>query len=242
MGKPSKFGTSMNQRPRARVVIADDHKLVAEACKSLLEPEFEVVDIVTDGQALLQSVVKLMPHAVIVDIGMPQLNGLDAGAELKKKYPAVKVIYLTMNTSPSVAAEAFRRGASGYLVKHCSAEELPVAVRRVLEGDSYLSPSITKDTVAFLLERGMKPDPELGISGRQSEILQLLAEGYAMKEVAGILGIKPGTVAFHKYRMMGILGVKTTAGLINYAVQHHMTDANWTDARLAAVNRMAGYH
>lgn len=233
MQKAFKVGASMIHGSRARVVIADDHKLVADACKSLLEPEFEVVGIVTDGQALLESVAKLMPHVVIVDIGMPQLNGLDAGAQLKKKYPAVKVIYLTMNTSPSVAAEAFRRGASGYLVKHCSAEELPVAVRRVLDGESYLSPSITKDTVAFLLERGNKADPELGISGRQAEILQLLAEGYAMKEVAGILGIKPGTVAFHKYRIMDILGVKTTAGLINYAVGHHMTDADGTSARLA---------
>jgi DNA-binding NarL/FixJ family response regulator len=127
-----------------------------------------------------------------------------------------------MIVGPDVAAEAFRRGASGYVLKHCSAEELVQAVRRVLRGDSYLSPLITRDTVEFLLRSGAVYNEEKRISGRQSEVLQLLAEGKSMKEIAYILQLKPGTVAFHKYRIMDVLGIKTSAGLIEYAIKHHI--------------------
>jgi len=127
-----------------------------------------------------------------------------------------------MIQGPDVAAEAFRRGASGYVLKHCSAEELVQAVRRVLRGDSYLSPLITRDTVEFLLRSGAVYNEEKRISGRQSEVLQLLAEGKSMKEIAFILQLKPGTVAFHKYRIMDVLGIKTSAGLIEYAIKHHI--------------------
>jgi DNA-binding NarL/FixJ family response regulator len=225
----SKASVPHPHQPRARVVIADDHLLVAQACKRLLEPEFEVVGIVSNGRELMHAVEKLRPNVAILDIGMPHLNGLDAGAQLRRKNTAVKLIYLTMNTSPSVATEAFRRGASGYLLKQSSAEELPLAVRRVLGGESYLSPAITKDTVEFLLATWTETDPKL--SGRQAEILQLLAEGYSMKEIAHILVLKPGTVAFHKYRLMEALRVRTMAGLIDYAVKHHMTGATgeWKD-------------
>ena len=212
----------MENRHRARILIADDHRLVAEACKGLLEPEFNVVGMVCDGRALLQAVAELRPDVVIVDISMPQLNGLDAGEQIKQKHRATKLIYLTMMLGPDVAAEAFRRGASGYVLKHCNAEELVIAVRRVLRGESYLSPIITKDTVEFLLRSGAVYREEKHISGRQSEVLQLLAEGKSMKEIAFILKLKPGTVAFHKYQIMDILGVKTSAGLIEYAIKHHM--------------------
>ena len=212
----------MENRHRARVLIADDHKLVAEACKGLLEPEFEVVGTVSDGRALLQAAAELRPDVVILDISMPQLNGLDAGEQIKQKCRGTKLIFLTMMLGPDVAAEAFRRGASGYVLKHCNAEELVIAVRRVLRGESYLSPAITKDTVEYLLRSGAVYKEQKHISGRQSEVLQLLAEGKSMKEIAFILNLKPGTVAFHKYQIMDVLGIKTSAGLIEYAIKHHM--------------------
>src|SRR3954468_12207649 len=169
---------------RPRILIADDHLFIAEACKNLLEPEFDVVGIVADGHALIQAAADLRPHLAIVDIAMPQLNGLDAGEQIKKAHPATKLIFLTMTLAADVAAEAFRRGASGYVVKHSSAEELLVAVRRVLRGESYLSPLITKETVDFLLRTGAAYRSEKNISMRQSEVLQLLAEGKSMKEIA----------------------------------------------------------
>jgi len=207
---------------RRRILIADDHRLVAEACKNLLEPEFEVVAIAYDGRELLKAEAELHPEVVILDISMPNLNGLDAGELIKQRNRAVKLIYITMSQDAEVAAEAFRRGASGYVLKQCSAEELVTAVRRVLRGYSYLSPLITKDTVEFLLRSGAVYQEEKQITSRQCEVLQLLAEGKSMKEVAFILQLKPGTVAFHKYRIMEILGLKTSAGLIEYAIRHHM--------------------
>ncbi len=211
----------MESRHRTRVVIADDHNLVAEACRSFLEPEFEVVAIVNDGRALLHAAAELKPDVVIIDIAMPLLNGLDAGEQVKQSLPAVKLIYLTMNMNPEVAAEAFRRGASAYLPKSSAAKELVTAIREVIRGASYLSPLITRDTVQFLLRSG-KTYVEQQLTPRQREVLQLLAEGMSMKEVAYILHLKPGTVAFHKYRMMATLGLKTNAELLQYAVKHNM--------------------
>src|SRR5207249_1131421 len=147
---------------------------------------------------------------VILDIAMPQLNGLDAGEEIKRLLPATKLVYLTMNISPDVAAEAFRRGASAYVVKHAAASELITAVRRALRSESYLSPAITKETVDYLLRSGNSYTKEKRITRRQSEVLQLLAGGMSMKEIANILNLKPGTVAFHKYRIMETLGLKTS--------------------------------
>jgi|HubBroStandDraft_6_1064221.scaffolds.fasta_scaffold39553_1 DNA-binding NarL/FixJ family response regulator len=212
----------MENRHRARIVIADDHKLVAEACKKLLEPEFEVVGTVSDGLALLQAVSELRPNVVILDISMPLLNGLDAGEQIKQKNRATKLIYLTMMVGPDIAAEAFRRGASGYVLKHCNAEELAVAVRRALRGESYLSPTITRDTVEFLLRSGAVYKEQKHISRRQSEVLKLLAEGKTMKEIAYILNVSHGTVAFHKYRLMHALGIKSSTGLIEYAIKNHI--------------------
>jgi DNA-binding NarL/FixJ family response regulator len=218
------------------VVIADDHKLVAEAFKRLLEPEFEVVDIVFDGRTLVQSVDKLKPDVVLADIGMPQLNGLDAGAQIKKRNHKIKVIYLTILADPDVAAEAFRRGASGYLVKQCGADELTRAVRTVVRGQSYLCPMITRDTVGFLLRTPAERRGQMKISGRQAEVLQLLAEGKPMKEIAFILHITRATVAFHKYRIMQVLGVRTSAGLIEYALKHHMIDNIREERALTVIN------
>lgn len=212
----------MESRHRSRLLIADDHTLVAEACKKFLEPEFDVVGIVGNGRALLRMISELRPDVVILDIGMPQLNGLDAGEQIKHLNPSIKLVYLTMNTAPDVAAEAFRRGASGYVVKTSAAEELVTAIRRALRSESYLSPMITKDTVDFLLRSGRSYSNEKRITQRQSEVLQLLAEGMSMKEIASVLDLKPGTVAFHKYRIMQTLGFKTNAELLQYAIKHHM--------------------
>jgi DNA-binding NarL/FixJ family response regulator len=203
-------------------LIADDHTLLAEACKNLLEPEFEVVDIVDNGRALVRKVCELKPEVVILDIAMPQLNGLDAGDQIKRLLPKTKLVYLTMNMSPEVAAEAFRRGASAYIVKSSAAAELITAVRRALRSESYLSPLITKETVDFLLRSGHSYTAEKRLTRRQTEVLQLLVEGMSMKEVANVLNLKPGTVAFHKYRIMETLGLKTNAELLQYAITHHV--------------------
>jgi len=203
-------------------MIADDHTLLAEACKKLLEPEFEVVAVVNSGRALLDVGARLQPDVAIVDIAMPGLNGLDAGEQLKLLVPSVKLLFVTMNLDAQVAAEALRRGASGYVVKSCTAAELISAIRQVLKGRSYLSPLITEDTVRFLLRNGRSYEGKRRITARQREVLQLLAEGMSMKEVANTLNLKPGTVAFHKYRVMESLGLKTNAELLQYAIKHLM--------------------
>ncbi len=212
----------MNRKPLARVLIADDHRLVAETCKGTLEPEFEVVGVVTDGRALVEAALSLKPDIVLLDIGMPHLNGLDAGEQIKRKLPSVKLVFLTMNLGADVAADAFRRGASAYVLKQSAAEELLTALHKVLRGESYLSPLITRETVTHLLRQSATEREEKQITARQSEILQLLAEGKSMKEAAGILNLKTGTIAFHKYRMMQSLGFKTNAELLEYAIKLQM--------------------
>jgi len=207
---------------RARLLIADDHTLLAEACKNLLEPEFDVVGIVDNGRALLQLASELKPEIIVLDIAMPQLNGLDAGRQIKHLLPATKLVFLTMNMSPEVAAEAFRRGASAYVVKSSAASELVRAIRRAVRSESYLSPDITKETVEFLLRSGTSQSLEKRLTPRQNEILHLLADGMSMKEIAAMLNLKPGTVAFHKYKMMETLGLKSNAELLQYAIRHHL--------------------
>ena len=209
-----------------RILIADDHTLVAEACKKLLESEYDVVATVSNGRALVRAAAELKPHLIIVDVAMPLLNGLDAGQQVKEFLPSVKLIFLTMNHDADLAAEAFRRGASGYLLKTCAASELSVAVREVLKGKSYLSPAIAKDTVTFLLRQDKKLiDESDRLTERQREVLQLLAEGKCMKEVADVLNITTRTVAFHKYRIMEVLNAKSGAALIQYAIRNHLIAA-----------------
>jgi len=212
----------MESRHRARLVIADDHTLVAEACKRLLEPEFDVVAVVNNGRALVDVGEALRPEVAIVDIEMPLLNGLDAGEQLKRLVPSIKLVFLTMNLDAEIAAEAFRRGASGYIVKNSAASELMIAIREALKVQSYLSPLITGDTVKILLRGDKTYKEEERITARQREVLQLLAEGMSMKEIASALNLKPGTVAFHKYRAMESLGLRTNTELLQYAIKHHM--------------------
>jgi DNA-binding NarL/FixJ family response regulator len=213
------------QRPSARILIADDHRLLADACKRLLEPEFQVVGIVSDGRHLIKAAVELRPDIIILDIYMPHLNGLDAGEQVKQKVPGTKLVFMTMTKEADVAAEAFRRGASAYVLKQSAGDELLLAIRKVRQGASHLSPLIAKETVTYLLNRGEACGEGKRITKRQSEILQLLAEGMSMKEVANVTDIKPGTVAFHKYRMMETLNLKTNAELLEYAIKRRMTPA-----------------
>jgi DNA-binding NarL/FixJ family response regulator len=211
---------------RSRILIADDHNLVAELCKQLLETEFEVVGIVSDGRALVRVAGELKPDVIVVDVAMPVLNGLDAGQQVKGMLPAVKLVYLTMNPDIEVAAEAFRRGASGYLLKTCAAAEMVLAVREVLRGKSYMSSTLPRDAVNFLRRQDKKMVYEdERLTQRQREVLQLLAEGKVMKEVSSILNMSTRTVAYHKYRMMEVLGAKSGAELVKYAVRNHMVAA-----------------
>jgi DNA-binding NarL/FixJ family response regulator len=211
---------------RARILIADDHNLIAELCKKLLEPEFDVVGMVSDGRALLCAAEELKPDVIVLDIAMPVLNGLDAGRQVKEMLPAVKLVYLTMNTDTDVAAEAFERGASGYLLKTCAATEMALAVREALGGKSYISEGLSRDDINCLRwERRKLVKEEDRLTGRQREVLQLLVEGKVMKEVAHILNMKPRTVAYHKYRMMEVLGARNNADLFKYAVRNHVIAA-----------------
>jgi DNA-binding NarL/FixJ family response regulator len=211
---------------RPRIMIADDHAFVADACKKLLEPEYDVVATVGDGRALVRIAATLKPQVIIIDIGMPLLNGLDAGYQVKQLLRSVKLVFLTMNTDPVLAAEAFRRGASAYLLKTCAASELAVAIREVLKGMSYLSPAIAKETVDFLLRQDKEfIDEGQRLTERQREVLQLLTEGKSMKEVAYALNVTTNTVAFHKYRIMEILNAKSNAELVQYAIRNHVIAA-----------------
>ena len=200
---------------RPRILIADDHAILLEAFRALLEPEFEVVGTVTDGRALLTEFPRLKPDVVLIDISMPLLNGLDAGRQLKALQRSVKLIYLTMNPDPDLAGEALRLGASGYVLKSSAASELTQAIREALRGRAYITPLITRDLVGSLMERRTGPE----LTTRQREVLQLLAEGRSMKEVGHILNVAPRTVAFHKYRMMEQLRLKTSAELVQFAVK-----------------------
>jgi len=211
---------------RARILIADDHTLVAELCKTLLETEFEVVGIVGNGRDLVRAAAQLKPDVIVVDVAMPVLNGLDAGEQVKEMWPAIKLIFLTMNPDPQIAAEAFRRGGSAYLLKTCASAEMVVAVREVLRGKTYMSRTIPKDTVNYLRVQDKRiAEGEERLTERQREVLQLLAEGKVMKEVGSILNMTTRTVAFHKYRIMEVLGAKSNAELVRYAVRKHMVAA-----------------
>jgi DNA-binding NarL/FixJ family response regulator len=211
---------------RSRILIADDHNLVAELCKNLLQPEFDVVGIATDGRRLVRMASQHRPDVIIVDIAMPLLNGLDAANQVKQRLPAVKVIFLTMNPDPEIAVEALRRNASGYVLKTSAASELLLCVHEVLKGTTYISSRISKQDIDALRLEGKKLIEEANrLTERQKEVLQLLAEGKSMKEVGSELQMTTRTVAFHKYRIMQLLGARTSADLVKYAVRHHLTAA-----------------
>jgi DNA-binding NarL/FixJ family response regulator len=202
-------------------MLADDHALLLGAFGKLLADDCDIVGEVSDGRALVAAVEKLKPDVVVLDISMPLLNGLEAGRQIKQKWRSVKLVFLTMNEDADLAAEAFRSGASAYLLKRSAGTELATAIREVMQGRRYITPLVADALVGSLLQ----PDEHTAahdLTPRQREVLQLLAEGHSMKEAASLLNMTPRTVAFHKYRMMEHLKVKSTAELIQYAVRRHI--------------------
>ena len=211
---------SRNHRPR--ILLADDHTLLLDAFRRLLEPGCDIVGTARDGHALIELAVQTHPEVIILDIAMPRLNGIEAAAQLRYRLPGVKIIFLTMNQDPDVAAEVIRQGASGFVLKSSASAELISAIELTLSGKIYITPLITKGKpIHLFLSDAVKPVADK-LTARQREVLQLLAEGRSMKEAAGILKLTPRTVAFHKYSMMETLGLQTSAELVQYAVERHI--------------------
>jgi DNA-binding NarL/FixJ family response regulator len=205
-----------------RIMLADDHTLIVEAIRNLLEPSCEVVGAVSDGRALVELAASLKPDVVLVDIAMPLLNGLDAMRQLKVKMPEIKLICLTMNEDPDLAAEAMRAGASGYLLKTSPATELFHAIKEVLRGKSYVTPKIARGMRESFIRDPRPKDRSKVLTPRQREVTQLLAEGKSLKEAADVLHVTPRTVAFHKYQIMGELRLKSTADLVRFAIKNRI--------------------
>ena len=204
---------------RIRVLLSDDHQMLMDALKSVLEPRCEVVGAVTNGHSLLEAAEKLRPDVIVLDIAMPQLNGLDAARKLQQKMPAVKLIFMTMNEDPYLVGEAFRAGASGFLLKQAAGFELIDAIEKVLKGGKYLTPRAAKGLTSISLREPKSREHAPVPSGREREVIQLLAEGRTMKEAASVLKITTRTVAAHKYHAMELLQIKTNAELVQYAIK-----------------------
>ena len=206
---------------RPHVLIADDHTLVVEAFKKLLEPNFEVVGTVSNGRDLLEVAPKLKPDVVLLDLGMPLLNGQDAGERLKALLPKAKVIVLTMNEDSEIAAAAIEKWASGFLLKNSAGTELTHAIKEVLKGKSYVTPRIAQKLFDRFV-RDPRTEHTKHLTSRQREVLQLLAEGRTMKEAADVLHVTPRTIAFHKYKIMDEFGLKTNSDLLRFAMKERV--------------------
>ena len=208
---------------KPRVLLADDHTIVAEGLVSLLEPDFELVGRVDNGRDLLRKAEELSPDVIVTDISMPLLNGIEALRQLKKTKPDVRVVFLTVHADVSYITEAFRAGAAGYVLKQSAVEELRSAIKAVHEGRKYLTPLVTKDFLNDILDADEGVESvNVTLTPREREVLQLLAEGRSVKEIASILDISPRTVEFHKYNIMEKLGLRTAAELTQYAIKHGM--------------------
>ena len=215
----------MSAVKRPRVLLADDHRMVAEGLKSLLAPEFDLVGVVEDGRALVEEAKRLRPDVIVADISMPQLNGIEAMAQLKEHDKEVKVVFLTMHQEVAYARRALDAGASGYVLKHSAPAELVAAIRAALEGKTYVTPSLAGEV---LVDMSKEPagarDPVASLTPRQRQILQLLAEGRSAKEIGEELGISSRTVEFHKYQLMEALDIHTSAELIHFAIKHGIVE------------------
>jgi DNA-binding NarL/FixJ family response regulator len=211
----------MSRHTRPQVLLADDHRIMAEGLKSLLGADFELVGVVEDGLALIEAARKLRPDVIVADISMPHLNGIDALVQLKQENESVRVVFLTMHPEVAYARRALHAGASGYVLKHSAPAELTAAIRAALDGKTYVSPTLAAEVMRVMNRRPDKSgDPVASLTPRQREILQLLAEGRSAKEMADTLGISARTVEFHKYQMMESLDIHTTAGLVHFAIKH----------------------
>ncbi len=211
---------------KTRILLADDHTLVAEAIKRLLEPEFEVVGMVGDGRSLVREACALKPDVVLVDLNMPMLNGLDASEQLKAAHPGMKLIVLTMNEDAEIAAQTMRTWASGYLLKKSAGSELVKAVREVLRGGKYITPALEEVLAELSTREPRSPEAGRVLTQRQREVLQLLAEGRTMKEAAAILNVAARTVAFHKYRIMQDFGLANNSELLRFAMKQRIVNQN----------------
>jgi len=206
---------------RPRVLLADDHRIVAEGLKSLLAEEFELAGIVEDGRAMVKAAAQLRPDVIVADISMPHLNGIEALALLKRDHPGIRVVFLTMHRDVAYARRALEAGASGFVLKHSAPAELVLAVRAALAGRTFITPELAAEVLDSIRRAPQgEADPVAAMTQRQREILQLLAEGRSAKEIARALGISTRTVEFHKYRMMESLGVENSAELIRFAIKH----------------------
>jgi DNA-binding NarL/FixJ family response regulator len=215
----------MSRSQRPRVLLADDHLMVAEALKSLLAPEFDLVGVVEDGRALLEAAGTLRPDVIVADITMPGLNGIDALIRLRRGGDRVPVVFLTMHRDVSFARRAFEAGASGFVLKHSAPFELVSAIRIALEGKTYLTPQLAGEVLEAMEQEPQRvPDPVASLTPRQREVLQLLAEGRSAKEIAATLSISARTVEFHKYQMMETLGLHTNAELIHFAIKQGLVE------------------
>jgi DNA-binding NarL/FixJ family response regulator len=210
---------------RPRVLLADDHRMVAEGLKSLLANDFELVGVVEDGRALLEAANKLRPEVIVADITMPHLNGIDALAQLKKDNPGVKVVFLTMHQEAVYARRALEAGASGFVLKHSAPAELVTAIQAALKDQTYVTPALAGEVFQSLQEGPREvTDPVAKLTPRQREIIQLLAEGRSAKEVADALGISVRTVEFHKYQVMASLELHNSAELVHFAIKHGIVE------------------
>lgn len=205
---------------RPRLVLADDHTLIVHGVRRMLEPECEVVGIASNGRSLIDLVQKTRPDLVLLDISMPQLNGIDAARQLRKSWPDIKIVFLTMHADRDYVIEAFRAGASAYLLKSSAEEELLSAIRKVLAGKVYVTNALAPELQNLHLQQAAaRGAAESALTEREREVLQLLAEGRSAKEIAGILGLSVKTIEYHKYRMMNRLGLHSSAELVTYAVR-----------------------
>jgi len=205
---------------RPRILIADDHSIVAEGLRSLLEKNYEIVGIVQDGRRLLDEAPKLKPDVIVLDIGMPLLNGLDAAERLKASLPSTRFVFLTMQDSANLAAAALNLGSVGYVLKYAAMSELLMAVSEVLQGRAYITPKLRPENWAVQEARARQFSKEF--TPRQHDVLQLLAEGRSMKEIAGILKVSEKTVMFHKYNIMEAFNLRNNAELVLFALKHHL--------------------
>lgn len=204
---------------RPKLLLADDHRMFSQGLRSLVEEEFELVGTVEDGKALVEAALRLNPDVIVVDISMPVMNGFDAVRQLKKEAVTAKIIFLTMHADERLQAEAFRCGGSGYILKQSAGEELIACIREVLAGRTYATPIFGTEDISRQTDGAQK----LSITPRQREVLQLVIEGFTMKEVAKQLGISARTAESHKYEIMEGLGVETTAELVQYAIKLGLT-------------------
>ena len=206
---------------KPRVLLADDPSLVLEGFRRILDDQCDLVGMVEDGRALLEAAQRVQPDIVILDVSMPLLNGIDAATQLKKSHPSIKVIFVTMHADADYVRSAFEAGASGYLLKRSAVDELEQAIRAVWAGHTYITPLIAKGLLDVLMTVGPGQSPQKKtLTFRQREVLQLLAEGRTVKDIAIRLKISTRTVEFHKAQIMEQLNLRTTAELIKYALTH----------------------